>query len=100
MLFAVRVVAARLGNTPAVCRSSYIHPEILASYADGTLLALTDKLQEPDSDDAAGLFEGEKSVLRFLRRRLKQKETSSLTDLSQLRTRDALSASLSAQPSP
>ena len=29
---AIRQVAARLGNTPAVCRSSYIHPDIPASY--------------------------------------------------------------------
>jgi DNA topoisomerase-1 len=35
---AVKRVAERLGNTPAVCRSSYIHPQILDSYLDGTML--------------------------------------------------------------
>ncbi len=35
---AVRKVAARLGNTPAICRKCYIHPEILSSYASGKLI--------------------------------------------------------------
>src|SRR5262249_28186347 len=35
---AVEAVAAKLGNTPAVCRGSYIHPAIPALYADGQLL--------------------------------------------------------------
>jgi DNA topoisomerase-1 len=33
---AVDAAAARLGNTRAVCRSSYIYPSILQRYADGT----------------------------------------------------------------
>jgi DNA topoisomerase-1 len=32
---AVERVAQHLGNTPAVCRSGYIHPAILASFTDG-----------------------------------------------------------------
>ena len=31
---AVRLVAAELGNTPAICRKSYIHPMVLARYED------------------------------------------------------------------
>jgi DNA topoisomerase-1 len=31
---AVRLVAAELGNTPAICRQSYIHPMVLARYED------------------------------------------------------------------
>ena len=34
----VRTVAAELGNTPAVCRSSYIHPNILKAYAKGIVI--------------------------------------------------------------
>jgi DNA topoisomerase-1 len=34
---AVEAVAGMLGNTPAICRKSYIHPAILDAYADGTL---------------------------------------------------------------
>jgi DNA topoisomerase-1 len=29
---AVRLVAAELGNTPAICRKSYVHPVILTRY--------------------------------------------------------------------
>lgn len=35
IISAIDAVAARLGNTRAVCRSSYIYPSILQRYADG-----------------------------------------------------------------
>ncbi|HVG29168.1 MAG TPA: hypothetical protein VM864_05550, partial [Pyrinomonadaceae bacterium] len=31
---AVRLVAAELGNTPAICRKSYVHPMVIARYLD------------------------------------------------------------------
>lgn len=34
----VKKVAERLGNTPAVCRSSYIHPVVIKSYESGITL--------------------------------------------------------------
>ncbi|MBP0614629.1 DNA topoisomerase IB [Jiella mangrovi] len=34
---AMRSVAARLRNTPAVARSSYVHPAIVSAYEEGTL---------------------------------------------------------------
>jgi DNA topoisomerase-1 len=36
----ISAVARRLGNTPAICRKSYIHPEVLAAFADGRLSRL------------------------------------------------------------
>jgi DNA topoisomerase I len=37
----VRLVAAELGNTPAICRASYVHPIIIARYLDaGDTIAL------------------------------------------------------------
>lgn len=33
---AIRSSAAHLGNTPAVCRKSYVHPAIISSYLNGT----------------------------------------------------------------
>ena len=33
---AIKAVAALLGNTPAVSRACYVHPELLNSYVDGT----------------------------------------------------------------
>jgi DNA topoisomerase-1 len=35
---AVKAVAEQLGNTPAVCRGSYIHPAILKKYENGVTL--------------------------------------------------------------
>ena len=35
---AIRKVAENLGNTPAVCRGSYIHPTVLKAYAEGVVL--------------------------------------------------------------
>ena len=37
MAGAVKEVAATLGNTPAVCRASYIHPAVFEHYAAGSL---------------------------------------------------------------
>ena len=36
---AVREVADQLGNTPAVCRSSYIHPRVIDEYFSGVTIA-------------------------------------------------------------
>lgn len=44
VLKAVKKVAEHLGNTPTVCRSSYIHPKIIKSYENGvTLEEFTEK---------------------------------------------------------
>ena len=37
---AICAVAQRLGNTPAICRKCYIHPEVLTAFADGRLAKL------------------------------------------------------------
>jgi DNA topoisomerase IB len=37
---AVEAVAESLGNTPAVCRSSYIDPRVLDRYRDGSVIAV------------------------------------------------------------
>ncbi len=38
---AMRLVASELGNTPAICRASYVHPMVLARYVDdGETIAL------------------------------------------------------------
>jgi DNA topoisomerase-1 len=68
---AVKRVASQLGNTPAVCRSSYIHPEILNSYLDGSLVAhLKGEIKHRLSKDLAGLTSEEAAVLLLLLKRL------------------------------
>jgi DNA topoisomerase IB len=37
---AIKEVAAQLGNTPAVCRSSYIDPRVIDRFSEGTTIAL------------------------------------------------------------
>jgi DNA topoisomerase-1 len=39
---AVKAAASRLGNTPAVCRRSYIHPLIVQAYREGSFAELWD----------------------------------------------------------
>jgi DNA topoisomerase-1 len=60
---AIERVAERLGNTPTVCRKSYIHPAVCESYLAGSLL---DSLSGKSSID--GLDESESVVRRFLER--------------------------------
>lgn len=44
ILSAIKKVAEHLGNTPTVCRSSYIHPTVIKSYESGiTIDEFTDK---------------------------------------------------------
>ena len=39
----VGAVAERLGNTPAICRKCYIHPEVLLAYTEGRLAGISEK---------------------------------------------------------
>ena len=65
---AIENVAEKLGNTPAVCRKCYVHPDVIASYLDGTLLdALAARVR---GASGKGLAEDERAVLELLRRRL------------------------------
>ncbi|MDB5315612.1 MAG: putative topoisomerase [Rhodospirillales bacterium] len=61
---AIKVTAARLGNTPTICRKCYIHPAVQEAYLDGGLaLRLMPGAPEPHA-----LRPEEAAVLRFLRR--------------------------------
>lgn len=68
---AIEKVAAELGNTPAVCRKSYVHPEVVNAYLDGDLVAaLKERVEEELREDLRGLSPEEAAVLAFLRERL------------------------------
>ena len=66
---AIRQVARRLGNTPAVCRKCYIHPAVLEGYLDGslrkTLAAVVQEDQPPE------MWRIERMVMRFLATQLR-----------------------------
>jgi DNA topoisomerase-1 len=71
----VEAVSSILGNTPAVCRKCYIHPEVIESYLAGALRLRV--MAAADDDDAAGrLVPEEQAVLRFLKRRLTRESAS------------------------
>jgi DNA topoisomerase-1 len=59
---AIREVADALGNTPTVCRASYVHPALLEAYAEGGLPSAARRRLR-------GLDRWESALLRFLRAR-------------------------------
>lgn len=64
---AVECVADQLGNTPAICRKSYIHPAIIEGCREGIAMVASARGARPQLR-ATGLSAPEKSLLRFLRR--------------------------------
>jgi DNA topoisomerase I len=76
---AIEQVAAQLGNTVAVCRKSYIHPEVVAAYLDGTLLRRLGEEGEVGEENLlenlAGLRAEEMAVLTLLQQRPSRQES-------------------------
>jgi len=65
---AVKKVAEQLGNTPAVCRSSYIHPAVLETYENGMILdEFSPRKSRLIKLKQAGYEPEETSLLRLLR---------------------------------
>ena len=64
---AVKDVAEELGNTPAVCRSSYIHPAVLAAYEKGVTLAEFRPRETRNVRKFARLEPEEKALIRFFK---------------------------------
>lgn len=62
---AVAQVAQRLGNTPAVCRKSYIHPALIEAYGDGSLFD-GQRRQADGGTGVEGLSDDEAKLLAFL----------------------------------
>jgi len=74
---AVEAVAGALGNTPAICRKCYIHPEVLAAYLDGTFAPSTARASR-----SPGFRPEERKALAFLQARLRRKPASSARAVS------------------
>jgi DNA topoisomerase-1 len=68
MVKAVKQVAEELGNTPAVCRSSYIHPAILAAYEKGITLDEFLPRNGRSIKKVARLEPEEKALIRFFKK--------------------------------
>lgn len=65
---AVRRVAERLGNTPAICRKCYIHPAVLDAFQQGILAAALAS-DIPEDGCSSSLEPTEAALLAFLRTR-------------------------------
>ena len=78
---AIERVASRLGNTPTICRKCYVHPEVLAAYAEGNLLLeIKEQVEEELREDPASLKPEEAAVLGLLEARLNRTLADSLKD--------------------
>jgi DNA topoisomerase-1 len=62
---AVRLVAAELGNTPTICRKSYVHPVVVMKYLrSGTTISLPKNVAA--SDNGIGHAPEETALITFL----------------------------------
>jgi DNA topoisomerase-1 len=62
---AMRLVAAELGNTPAICRASYVHPMVIARYVDdGEVIRLP--ARHRPAPQAYAHSPEERALVRFL----------------------------------
>ncbi|AEG92702.1 DNA topoisomerase IB [Ramlibacter tataouinensis] len=78
---AIEKVSARLGNTPAICRKCYVHPEILTAYATGDLLLeIKDEVEAQLREDLGHLKPEEAAVLSLLEARLNRTLEGTLQD--------------------
>ena len=81
---AIKAVAERLGNTPAVCRKCYVHPAVLECYMAGKLAqSVRRKIDESGAEkreellreeEAEELQKEERTLMQLLRERLEGAE--------------------------
>ena len=89
---AIKEVARRLGNTPAVCRKCYLHPGVLECYMAGSLAPAVKKQMEESRDEQRdeaktawirpeeeeALREEEGALMQLLRERAKAVEQKAI----------------------
>jgi DNA topoisomerase-1 len=79
---AMRIVAAELGNTPAICRASYVHPMILARYVDdGETIPLRGVRYR--SPDAFAHSPEERALIAFLDKHFPERRRRQRSELAQ-----------------
>jgi DNA topoisomerase I len=63
-------VAAELGNTPAVCRSAYIHPAVLDGYVRGETIepVMRKAPRAVEAESPVAYYAEEAALLRSLER--------------------------------
>jgi len=82
----IESVAKVLGNTPAVCRKAYVHPEIVQSYLEGkTIESLKQHVADDLRESLHRLRPVETAVLALLERRLQAAAKKSPSRLAKLK---------------
>lgn len=71
---AIRLVAAELGNTPAICRKAYVHPILIARYLDAAETITPSRLQRHAAAPTAHQPE-ERALIRFLDRHFPERRS-------------------------
>jgi len=67
VVLACKLVSTELGNTPAVCRSAYIHPAVFDRYMQGkTIAPLMREAPRPDDQNPGRFYPEEAALMRFL----------------------------------
>jgi DNA topoisomerase-1 len=79
---AMRCVAAELGNTPAICRASYVHPIVTARYVDaGETIPLRGRVARRSR---AGHTPEERALLAFLDRHFTERRRRPLARMARV----------------
>jgi len=73
---AIVATSEQLGNTPAVCRSSYICPRLLDEYLEGKPFEMLRKTRKGSPVVRVGLSMEEKALLKFLRETIADRRRS------------------------
>jgi len=72
LVTAIKSVAERLGNTPAVCRKCYVHPAVIETYMGGDIIKnFEDEVKRALPRSPHGLRQEEIDLLHLLERRAK-----------------------------
>lgn len=68
---AIETVSERLGNTPSVCRKCYVHPAVLDSYMDGSMIETLQQITQQElMETLHDLQPEEAAVMGLLQQRL------------------------------
>ena len=86
MVSAIESVAGMLGNTTSVCRKCYVHPAVIDSYLDGSMLmTLKTRAEEEMRSGVGSLRPEEAAVLALLQQRLGREAGASLQAVARRR---------------
>ena len=84
VVMAVRMVAAELGNTPAVCRKSYVHPIVVARYLDAGDTIARGLARVAPQQGVARHHPEERALLHFLDRHFPERRRRARPKVKQL----------------